>query len=166
MNERVLGDVTGDGPQYMTLVFPYDSTGILLGMKKEGFGKGRWNGFGGKVKEGEQLKDAAVRELKEECGLEASPDDLVEAGILNFYPYYCVVFVYGYRVKGDLRQERPVETEEMIPRRFANEEIPFDQMWADDSYWLPLFLKGIPFVGEFHFNGDDSVREWSLEGMP
>jgi len=37
---------------------------IILGMKKRGFGVGRWNGFGGKVEEGETIGDAAHRELE------------------------------------------------------------------------------------------------------
>jgi len=38
---------------------------ILLGMKKRGFGKGKWNGFGGKVLRGETIEKAAKRELRE-----------------------------------------------------------------------------------------------------
>ena len=34
---------------------------VLLGMKKRGFGQGRWNGFGGKVQAGETVEDAAIR---------------------------------------------------------------------------------------------------------
>lgn len=36
---------------------------ILLGMKKRGFGVGKWNGFGGKVQHGETLEEAMKREL-------------------------------------------------------------------------------------------------------
>jgi 8-oxo-dGTP diphosphatase / 2-hydroxy-dATP diphosphatase len=34
---------------------------ILLGMKKRGFGAGKWNGFGGKLEENESNEDAAKR---------------------------------------------------------------------------------------------------------
>lgn len=34
---------------------------ILLGMKKRGFGAGRWNGFGGKVNNDETILQAAKR---------------------------------------------------------------------------------------------------------
>ena len=44
-----------------TLVMIMRNNKLLLGMKKRGFGKGRWNGFGGKVQEGERLLDAAKR---------------------------------------------------------------------------------------------------------
>ena len=33
----------------LTLVFLRDGSKVLLGMKKRGFGAGKWNGFGGKV---------------------------------------------------------------------------------------------------------------------
>ena len=47
---------------------------ILLGMKKRGFGQGKWNGFGGKVKEGESIRECARRETLEECGLKVSAE--------------------------------------------------------------------------------------------
>lgn len=34
---------------------------VLLGMKKRGFGAGKWNGFGGKVQPGETIEEAARR---------------------------------------------------------------------------------------------------------
>jgi 8-oxo-dGTP pyrophosphatase MutT (NUDIX family) len=34
---------------------------ILLGLKKRGFGEGKWNGFGGKVHVGESIAKGAVR---------------------------------------------------------------------------------------------------------
>ena len=45
----------------LTLVLIRESTRVLLGMKKRGFGQGRWNGFGGKVEKGETILQAAVR---------------------------------------------------------------------------------------------------------
>lgn len=34
---------------------------ILLGMKKRGFGVGKWNGFGGKIQNGETMLECAKR---------------------------------------------------------------------------------------------------------
>jgi hypothetical protein len=34
---------------------------LLLGLKKRGFGQGKWNGFGGKVEPGETITQAALR---------------------------------------------------------------------------------------------------------
>ena len=44
-----------------TLVLVLQPQRVLLGMKKRGFGAGRWNGFGGKVQEGETIEDGAKR---------------------------------------------------------------------------------------------------------
>lgn len=55
---------------------------VLLAMKKRGFGEGKWNGLGGKVSEGETIKEAAIRETQEECGV--TPTSLKEVGKINF----------------------------------------------------------------------------------
>jgi len=65
-----------------TLALIRNDDNILLGMKKRGFGVGRWNGFGGKVNSDETILEAAKRELLEESGL--ITNELQEAGILKF----------------------------------------------------------------------------------
>ncbi len=45
----------------LTLGFIRDGKKLLLGMKKRGFGAGKWNGFGGKVDPGETILDGAIR---------------------------------------------------------------------------------------------------------
>lgn len=45
----------------LTLVFVREAGKILLGLKKRGFGEGLWNGFGGKVEEGETVLQGAKR---------------------------------------------------------------------------------------------------------
>src|SRR5215472_3354734 len=42
---------------------------VLLGLKKTGFGAGKWVGLGGHVEPGEKPVAAAVREVEEESGL-------------------------------------------------------------------------------------------------
>nr|XP_020748229.1 7,8-dihydro-8-oxoguanine triphosphatase [Odocoileus virginianus texanus] len=65
-----------------TLVLVLQPQRVLLGMKKRGFGAGRWNGFGGKVQEGETVEDGAKRELQEESGL--TVDTLHKVGQITF----------------------------------------------------------------------------------
>lgn len=45
----------------LTLVLVVQPGRVLLGMKKRGFGAGKWNGFGGKVQPGETIEEAARR---------------------------------------------------------------------------------------------------------
>ena len=66
----------------LTLCIIHEHPRVLLGMKKRGFGAGRWNGFGGKVHDGESIEEAARRELKEEAGITVGK--MKPAGILEF----------------------------------------------------------------------------------
>ena len=68
----------------LTLVYIRDEENILLGLKKRGFGQGKWNGFGGKVQTGESILQGAIREVKEECGLDLKPEDVIYSGIIDF----------------------------------------------------------------------------------
>lgn len=145
----------------LTLCLVHQHPRILLGMKKRGFGEGRWNGFGGKVEAGESIKAAAHRELKEECGIEA--DVLERAGVLEFAwegkPEKLEVHVF--RVTSFAGE--PAETEEMRPQWFYMDEIPFGQMWSDDIHWFPYFLSGRSFEGRFVFNEADRLLEGEVK---
>lgn len=134
----------------LTLCVVLKNKQILLGMKKRGFGAGRWNGFGGKVEEGESIAQAASRELLEEAGIRAHTLDLV--GVLEFTflddPKELEVHVF----KAEDFNGEPVESEEMAPQWFALEDIPYEHMWTDDEHWLPLLLSGKKFSGKFLFD--------------
>jgi 8-oxo-dGTP diphosphatase/2-hydroxy-dATP diphosphatase len=56
-----------------------------------------------------------------------------------------------------------IETEEMSPKWFNLDEIPFAQMWPDDIYWMPLFLKGNKFKGKFIFENNDKILSHEIE---
>lgn len=144
----------------LTLCIIRKESEILLGMKKRGFGEGRWNGFGGKVEEGESIEDAARRELLEESGIRAI--DIEKRGILNFSfesdPK--ILEVHIFLIKN--YEDDPVETEEMLPQWFSIENIPFEQMWTDDILWLPVFLNDKKFKGKFFFD-KPSNKEYSAK---
>ena len=143
-----------------TLCMVNQSSRILLGMKKRGFGAGRWNGFGGKVLPDETIDAAAVREMREEAGIVITKMEKVGVLDFSFQDKPEILEVHIFRV--DEFDGEPLETEEMAPRWFLHERIPFDAMWPDDQYWLPLFLAGRKFSGHFLFGKNDAILDHEL----
>lgn len=145
----------------LTLTIIHRHPNILLGLKKRGFGEGRWNGFGGKVSAGETIEDAARRELLEEAGILAA--NLEKCGVLDFEfkgdPEILEVHVFKAKdYTGD-----PIESEEMKPQWFHVNEVPFHSMWPDDQHWFPLMFAGKKFRGKFLFDNQDKIIDKHLE---
>ena len=116
---------------------------VLLGLKKTGFGAGKWVGLGGHVEEGEKPESAAVREVLEESGLVVPADSLEHmAGIEFLFPsrpsWDQTAQVYVTWVF----EGEPAESDEVSPRWFGEAELPLGLMWDDAKYWLPEVLAG------------------------
>lgn len=151
-----------------TLIFVLDyfNQKVLLGKKKRGFGSDKWNGFGGKIEQGETPLDSIVRELQEESNLNLShnKESISNVGYIKFFMNHMklIMNVHIYTVtihkfqdmskvndieyirtlneeeiEKNLNIDELKESEEMLPRWFSFNEIPFDSMWIDDKFWLP-----------------------------
>lgn len=145
----------------LTLCIVHDSGRVLLGMKKRGFGADRWNGFGGKLEENETALRAAHRELEEESGIKAQ--DMKERGMIRFHFLDTGVVMNVFLFSVTKYSGEPVETEEMRPQWFNFDEIPFKDMWPDDRFWLPNFLKGKNVFGKIDFIGNDDIVHVELD---
>ncbi len=132
---------------------------ILLAMKKRGFGIGKWNGVGGKIdkeKGDNSIIEAAIRETKEEIGINAN--NLEKVALLHFrFPYKedWNQDVHVFLVKN--WQGQPQESEEMFPKWFKINEIPYNKMWDDDRVWLPHILEGKKLEAEFLFREGEII---------
>lgn len=136
-----------------TLLFLIDGNQILLAMKKRGFGKGRWNGVGGKLDPGETVEQAAIRECQEEIGVTPTKFHLVAENDFQAPDWN----MFGYVYVCDEWEGEPVETEEMAPQWFKITDIPYEKMWQDDPFWLPHVLAGKKVVSTFTFDKDDNL---------
>lgn len=147
----------------LTLCLLQRSGEVLLGMKKRGFGMGKWNGFGGKVEPGETIEDAARREVLEECGITVR--SLRERGVMTFTfdtePFAMEVHVFS----SDDFSGEAAETDEMRPQWFSHDAIPFDAMWADDRHWFPIFFAGKNWEGTFHFKDQATIAHFELKEL-
>jgi 8-oxo-dGTP diphosphatase/2-hydroxy-dATP diphosphatase len=148
-------------PKICTVVFLIESDNILLAMKKRGFGKDRWNGAGGKIETGETVEQAMIRETQEEIGV--TPLQFEQVGYLEFnFPNGMTNMVGNIFICTSWEGE-PIETEEMAPRWFKISDIPYDEMWEDDRYWLPQVLEGKTVRGTFVFDEDEKMLDYKVE---
>ena len=146
-----------------TLCFPIRGNKILMGMKKIGFGKDRYNGFGGKLKDNETIEQATIRELYEETnGIKTSQTNLEKVAEIEFY-FPDVNNEYDHRVHVYFIREwenEAKETNEMLPYWINVDQIPYGKMWPADSIWIPKVLAGEKVRGIVTFAGKgESVSE-------
>lgn len=159
-------DRYSDSLRDVTLCYFVDkkASKVLLAMKKRGFGQGKLNGAGGKLKPGETTEDAMIRESTEEVG--ARPKNYYKAAVLRFY-------FGGSNPKSENNQRVHVyiadewdgeisESEEMKPEWFRMDSIPLDMMWDDDKYWLPHVLNGKFVDAHFLFGDSNKVIDMKI----
>jgi 8-oxo-dGTP diphosphatase len=127
--------------------------------KKRGQGTGKWNVPGGKLVPGETSEQAAIRETKEETGLQVFA--LQEIGKLEFYfpkgnswDNHCTVFLTD-QFEGSLINE----TDECSCAWVSMEKIPYDKMWDSDRLWVPFVFKGQNFHRAYIFGENDQLIE-------
>ena len=148
-----------------TICFLVKDNKILLAMKKRGFGKGRWNGVGGKVNIGETVLAAAIRETQEE--IQVTPKKLKLVAKLDFYfPYVALKEDYNQQVIVYMIDDwdgKPAETEEMKPQWYSKKLLPYNKMWSDDHLWLPHVLAGKKVRADFYFNESQGVEDYFLK---
>ena len=146
-----------------TLCFLVKDKQVLLAMKKRGFGKGKWNGVGGKRSDlDKNINETALRETFEEIAVKPTISDRV--AMLNFifigkqeYNLQVTVFIV-HKWDGE-----PEETEEMAPQWFNSTDIPYDNMWEDDKYWLPLVLEAKKIEADFLFDENEILIEHEIK---
>ena len=125
---------------------------ILMIEKLRGRGTGYLNGPGGHIELEETAREATVREIKEETGLDVEMDALEERGVLHFQ-FRNGDSMIGYvfftsQFSGNLIDR----TDETIPFWCDRDKVDFSRMWEDDRIWLEPALNGHTFEGYFIFD--------------
>jgi 8-oxo-dGTP diphosphatase len=134
-----------------TLCFVVKDGRVLLIRKKRGLGAGKINGPGGKVDPGETAIESAIRETSEELCVTAR--EVQQVGEI-FFEFRDGMLLHGAVFRGDDFSGTPTETAEAVPLWTPVDQIPYDEMWEDDRFWLPHLLAGEKFRAVFHFDGD------------
>ena len=115
--------------------------------KQNDMHQGKWNGLGGKLEPGESPEECAIREIREESGLEAT--HLILKGFLTFPTFanqedwYAFVFVVD-EFKGEL-----VDSPEGDLEWIEDARIPALSLWEGDLFFLPWLDQPGFFSGKF-----------------
>jgi len=136
---------------------------VLLIHKKTGHGAGRINAPGGKLESGEGVVACACREVAEEVGLAVTDAKVgVEMRFVERNgPQWLGFALTATQFSGELR-----ETREAKPFWCAIEEIPYKDMWPDDTLWLPRLLAeapAVPLIGNFLFDNERLLEHQFVE---
>ena len=116
--------------------------GIVLVRRAIDPGYGKWVFPGGYVDRGEQVQVAAVREAREECGLDISIERLV-----NVYSYpgrAPIILVYSAKAMGGTLT---IDDESLEVRVFDRDQIPWDELAVRSTHdALRDYLAGLTEV--------------------
>lgn len=107
------------------LLFYRDDRVLLLKRKNTGFMDGYWSVVAGRIDGGEEVKAAAIREAREEAGIDIDPADIRITGVTHrkntsseWIDFYLKVEAW----KGDIVNAEPHKCEEL--RWFHLNELP------------------------------------------
>ena len=137
-----------------TLCHIIDGNRILLKRAVRGISKGRWNAPGGKVEMDETPEESAVRETFEETGLGVKV--LFYHGLLNFRTFGLDdIFISCHLFSTREFVGSPHDSEEGEVRWFNTDNLPWNEMWPDDRYWMQLMLDKKRFDADFWMDEDN-----------
>lgn len=106
--------------------------------------KGRINGIGGKINNGEALYSAMVREFEEECGLETKPSDWTLVGDFQNFDYQVFVF-------------KAISSEILMAETKTDEEVNIYELSSLESHKL---VSALPWIIEMCL--DDNIEYFSV----
>jgi len=123
--------------------------------KKNDYHEGKWNGLGGKFELGESPEECAIRELKEESGLDAKK--LILKGHITFPMFdgkddwYVFVFTIP-EFEGEL-----ITCNEGDLRWIANEELHKLNLWEGDKHFINWLFQDNFFSAKFNYEKGEFI---------
>ncbi len=133
--------------RFATLVFVVQNGQVLLAEKLSKTGRGRLNGYGGKLELGESPREAVCREFLEETGgATIDGESLEKVALTHFFNQYydgkCALWIiHVYIARG--YSGTIVATEEMaVASWYSIDDLPLEKLLPADPYWLPFALHG------------------------
>lgn len=122
---------------------------IYRNKKENDYHEGKWNGLGGKFEAGESPEDCAIREMKEETGLDVK--NPIMKGFITFPNFdgvddwYVFVFVF-HDFEGDL-----IESPEGHLEWIDNDKLIELNLWEGDKIFIPWLFQEKFFSAKFNY---------------
>lgn len=139
---------------------------LFRNTKEKDIHKGKWNGLGGKLELSESPLEGALRETKEEAGLDLPIKTLKPLGQLHFPNFkpdkkedWSVSVFYSEispEQKALVKESCPEGTLKWVPKQELL-ELP---LWEGDKIFLPFVIQKKPFMGCFWYKNKILDRHW------
>lgn len=133
-----------------TLLFLIRDGQVLLMRKRRGHGEGLINAPGGKREAQETALACALRETREEVGVQV--DDARLLGQLRFEDL-SGERVLGWVFRADRGIGEAMSSAEAIPHWYPVDAVPYAEMWPGDRFWLPWLLADRGFLATLLCDG-------------
>lgn len=134
---------------------------MLYRNKKENdYHEGKWNGLGGKFEQGETPEECAIRELKEETGLDITNPQL--KGMITFpmfdtkEDWYVFLFVVK-EFKGEL-----IDSPEGHLEWIDDEKLFQLNLWDGDKIFIPWLFQDKFFSAKFNYE-NGKFKDYTVE---
>ncbi len=127
----------------VTYVLLQDDHKNVLMVKNKGEKSSYYTLPGGAVEQGETLKEAAIREVKEETGLDVQIDGVLSVSEAFFEDrgHHVIFFTFSGKIfGGEILLSRPEEIEEIT---WMNPQMAEQYIRIDDEPTVPYILRGI-----------------------
>jgi len=128
---------------------------IYRNKKENDYHEGKWNGLGGKFEAGESPEDCAIREMKEETGLDVKSP--IMKGFITFPNFdgvddwYVFVFVFK-EFEGEL-----IDSPEGHLEWINNDKLTELNLWEGDKIFLPWLFQDKFFSAKFDYENGKFV---------
>jgi len=124
--------------------------------KENDMHQGKWNGLGGKFEPGESPEECAIREIREEAGLQVH--SLTLKGVLtfpafdDFEDWYCFVFLI------DDFSGKLIDSNEGYLQWIANDALLSLNLWEGDRIFIPWLERSGTFSAKFIYHAGQLIR--------
>ncbi|MEW5872696.1 MAG: 8-oxo-dGTP diphosphatase [Chloroflexota bacterium] len=109
--------------------------------------QGKWNGLGGKLEPGETPEECALREIREESGLDVS--NPVFKGIITFPGFSNEEDWYTFIFVVDCFDGELIDSPEGVLRWIDDQELLDLELWEGDRIFIPWLDRPGFFSGKF-----------------